>query len=374
MKKILFISTGLATGGAETMLYKLLLNMDRKQFDPAVVSLIGEGAFSQPIRDLDIPVYELELRGGSILKSLQGLFKIIRQEQPDILQGWMYHGNIFAQLGRVLLFKPTSVIWNIRHSLYSLDYEKSGTAQIIRVLGKLSGLASKIIYNSEIGAKQHQEKGYAAQKTIVIPNGFDPQLFKASPENYLSVRQELNLAADIKLVGRICRYHPMKGHEYFLQAAGELAKDFPDLHFLLVGTNVDLENPALKNLIEELGIGDRVHLLGERKDTARLTSACDVSVSSSYFGEAFPNIIGEAMACEVPCVVTDVGDSALIVGDTGKVVPSKDSSAIAQGCRELLLMDSQAKEELGKKARQKVVDMYSIKAVVDQYETLYATV
>ena len=379
MIKIIFISTGLSTGGAEMMLYKLLFGIDRKRFDPVVVSLLRTDCFGDQITDkiaaLDIPIYSLDLNPGEF--SIQKLFKllnIVRQQQPDILQGWMYHANLAAQLVSFLTLKPLPTIWNIRHSLYSLDYEKKGTATIIRLLSKLSRFSSKIIYNSQVGAAQHQKIGYKADKTIVIPNGFDVDLFQPSVENRRDLRQELKLPHDAFLIGRICRYHPMKDHDRFLRAAALLLQDFPQLNFILAGTDVDRNNPHLNSVIDELNIGDRVHLLGERKDVARLTSALDIAVSSSYFGEAFPNVIGEAMACEVPCVVTDVGDSASIVGDTGKVVPPKNPQALADSCKELILLDVEDRQALGKKARQKVIELYSLDAVVAQYEKLYHSV
>ena len=370
--KILFISTGLATGGAEMMLYKLLSKINRTKFEPVVLSLMGKDSFGDRIIALDIPLHTLNMnRGKPSFQKFTQLINLVKQEQPNIIQGWMYHANLAAQLARFFSFKSISVVWNIRHSLYSLDYEKKGTAAIIRLLSKLSKFPAKIIYNSQIGATQHQKIGYQADKTLVIPNGFDTELFQASFDNRLSVRRELGVTENTFLIGRICRYHPMKDHDNFLRAAAILLQDFPELHFVLVGTEVDANNPHLTQLISELNISNRVHLLGERQDIFCLTSALDLAISSSYFGEAFPNVIGEAMACGVPCVVTDVGDSAMIVADTGKVVPPKNPQALAGGCKELILLDTEARLALGKKARQKVIEHYSLDAIVTQYENLY---
>jgi glycosyltransferase involved in cell wall biosynthesis len=370
--KILFISTGLATGGAEMMLYKLLSQIDRSNFEPVVLSLMGKDSFGDRIIALDIPVHTLELdRGKPSFKKLTQLIDLVNKERPDIIQGWMYHANFAAQLARFFSFKPIPVVWNIRHSLYSLDYEKKSTAAVIRLLSKLSGFPAKIIYNSQIGGIQHQKIGYRADKTTVIPNGFDTELFQPSKENRLSVRRELGVAENTLLIGRICRYHPMKDYDNFLRAAAILLPDFPELHFVLVGTDVDKNNPNLTQLISKLNIGDRVHLLGERRDISRLTSALDLAVSSSYFGEAFPNVIGEAMCCQVPCVVTDVGDSGAIVGDTGRVVPPRNPQALADSCRELILLDAAGREKLGQRARQKAIEDYSLDAIVTQYENLY---
>lgn len=163
----------------------------------------------------------------------------------------------------------------------------------------------------------------------------------------------------------------MKDHDSFLRAAALLLQNFPQLHFVLVGTEVDGNNYQLSKLINTLNIGDKLHLLGERQDISRLTSALDIATSSSYFGEAFPNIIGEAMACEVPCVATDVGDSAAIIGETGKIVPPKNPQALADSCQELILLGAEGRKALGAKARQKVIKHYSLDAIVAQYQRLY---
>jgi len=379
MKKILFIITGVGTGGAEMMLYKLLSGIDRTKFEPVVLSLLRKDCFGDQVVNkitaLDIPIHSLGMEVGEFdIKKLPKLLDLVRQEQPDILQGWMYHANVAAQLASFLTFKFTPTIWNIRHSLHSLDYEKKGTAMLIRLLSKLSSFPVKIIYNSQVGATQHQKVGYKSPKTIVIPNGFDINIFQPSSANRDHLRQELGLAQDAFLIGRICRYHLMKDHETFLRAAALLLQDAPDLHFVLAGINVDHNNSHLREVLNELNIGDRIHLLGERKDVPYLTSALDIAVSSSYFGEAFPNVIGEAMACEVPCVVTGVGDSALIVGDTGKIVPPKNSRVLANACQELIALGTAGREALGKKARQKIIELYSLESIITQYEKLYQSI
>ena len=361
------------------MLYKVLSSIDRLRFEPVVVSLLKKDGYGDQVGDriaaLDIPIYSLDMEPGEFsIKKLAKLFTIVRQEKPSILQGWMYHANFAAQLASFASFKFIPVVWNVRHSLYSLDYEKKGTAMVIRLLSRLSSFPAKIIYNSQMGAAQHQKVGYKSPKTIVIPNGFDINLFQPSSSNRLNLRQELGLSEDAFLIGRICRYHPMKDHESFLRAAALLLVDFPDLHFVLAGTNVDRNNTQLTSLIEELNIGDRTHLLGERKDVPYLSSALDIATSSSYFGEAFPNVIGEAMACEVPCVTTDVGDSAIIVGDTGKVVPPQNPQAFADACKELISLGVEGRQKLGVKARQKVIELYSLNAITTQYEQLYQDV
>lgn len=369
------IITGLTTGGAETMLYKLLSKIDRERFNPVVVSLMDRGTLGDRIAALGIPVYTIGMKPG--MPTLETIWRFLaqtRQFKPDLFQGWMYHGNLAAQLASISTFKSVPVLWNIRQSLYSLSYEKSGTSAAIKMLAKLSNFPQNILYNSKVSAKQHEQIGFNKNKTLVIYNGFESETFKPSIESYTSVRTELSLANDTFLIGRIGRYHPMKDHENFIQSAALLLKVYPDLHFLLAGKGIDWENQTLSQLIHKLGIAERIHLLGERQDIPRLTAALDIASSSSCYGDAFPNIIGEAMSCGVPCAVTDVGDSAWIVGDAGQVVPPGNSEALANAWKELIDLGSEGRKNLGKVARARIIEHFSLDSITAKYEALYESV
>jgi glycosyltransferase involved in cell wall biosynthesis len=370
--KILHLTTGLGMGGAEKMLYNLLSKTNRHQFEPIVLSLIDRGVWGDRISALDIPVHTLEMKSSKpTLAEIWRLFSVVHQLQPDLIQGWMYHGNLAAQITKISHFKSVPIIWNIRHSIYSLTYEKATTAAVIKVLASLSSFSEKIIYNSHIGASQHKQLGYAAAKTKVIPNGFDTELFIPSMQSRNQLRAELGLPENTFLIGRISRYHPMKDFANFLQAAAFLLKEHPDVHFVLAGSEVNFENQDLSKIINDLKIVKHIHLLGERQDIPRLTAALDIASTSSSFGEAFPNVIGEAMSCGVTCAVTDVGDSAFIVGETGKVVPPKDHIALANAWKELINIGVEGRKPLGASARKRIVDNFSLESVVAQYEDLY---
>ncbi|NJL61129.1 MAG: glycosyltransferase [Methylacidiphilales bacterium] len=364
--------TGLYTGGAEMMLYKFLSRVDRKRFQPVVVSLMDGGKLGDRIQALDIPVYQIGMHPGKpTVAAVWRLISTIQKIKPDIIQGWMYHGNLAAHLSTALSLKKIPIVWNIRQTLYSLSYEKKATAAVIKLLAPLSIFPEKILYNSETSASQHQRHGYRTEKTLVIPNGFDTELFKPSIEARQLVLQELNLDSNTILIGRISRFHEMKDHGNFLNAAAILLKSYANIHFVMAGDNVNWQNKALTSIINNLGINNSVHLLGERKDIPHLTAALDIACSSSSHGDAFPNIIGEAMSCGVTCVVTDVGDSARIIGDTGKVVPPKNSQLLANALKELIDLGYQGRETLGQAARIRVIDLYSLNSVVHQYENLY---
>lgn len=372
--QILHLITDLDMGGAEKMLYNLLSKTNRQRFKPIVLSLIDRGIWGDHISALGIPVHSLKMESSKPTPAaIWRLLRIVHQLQPDLIQGWMYHGNLAAQLTKIFNFKSVPIIWNIRHSIYSLSYEKPSTAAVIKILASLSNFSEKIIYNSNISATQHKQLGYATTKTKVIPNGFDTKVFMPSVEAGIGVRAELGLPDNTFLIGRISRYHPMKDFGNFLRAAAFLLKKYPDIHFLMAGSEVNLENQTLSEIMNELKIAEHIHLLGERQDIPRLTAALDIASTSSYFGEAFPNVIGEAMSCCVPCTVTDVGDSAFIVGDTGKVVPPKDSQALANAWKELIDIGIDGRQALGKAARERIITYFSLESVVNEYEKLYET-
>ncbi|MFN6566934.1 glycosyltransferase family 4 protein [Dendronalium sp. ChiSLP03b] len=373
---IVYITTGLSTGGAEIILYRILSKINREYFSPVVISLMDYGRLGDKIEALDIPIYTIGIKKGMppTPASIWRIIHIVRKLKPNLIQGWMYHGNLAAQLVSYLSFTKIPVLWSIHSSIYSLGLTKKMTATVIKLCAGISKAPSKIMYVSQIGKLQHENLGYSNQNSCVIPNGTDTSVFKPSVEARLTVRKELGLSENTFLIGLICRYHPMKDHANFLQAAAILLKNYPDTNFLLIGTEVTLENQILYQLIQELGIIDRVHLLGERTDIPRLTAALDIASSSSAYGEGWPLIIGEAMSCGVPCVVTDVGDSGWIVADTGRIVPPKNSEALANAWQELLMMDSEQRQKLGMSARQRVVENFSLEAVVNRYEAIYSEI
>jgi glycosyltransferase involved in cell wall biosynthesis len=283
----------------------------------------------------------------------------------------MPHGNLVASLAGVLSQVRTPVLWNIRLSLYSIRSELPLTATTIRIGSALSGHPAAIIYNSRTSAAQHEAFGYQASKRVLIPNGFDCQVFRPDEEARRALREELAVDGDTVLVGLMARYHPMKEHAGFLRAAGLVARSHPAVRFVLAGTGVGWEQPALGKLIAEHELQQRVFLLGERSDIHRLDAALDIGCSASAWGEGFSNAIGETMACGVPCVVTDVGDSAYIVANTGLVAPPSDPEALARAIGQLIDAGSAARRQRGDAARARVETEFSLPAIVRRYEDLY---
>jgi glycosyltransferase involved in cell wall biosynthesis len=282
----------------------------------------------------------------------------------------MYHGNLAAWLAVRMCAPRPRLFWNLRQTLYDIRLESRQTRWLIRLGARLSPTADKIIYNSEVSARQHELAGYTAGKRVVIPNGFDIGIMEAQADARQSVRKEFGFAPDALLVGQVARYHPMKGHLRMLLAAASVGQKNPRARFLLVGLGVTRNNLALADQIRALGLDEKVILAGERADIARLMAAMDILVSASEWGEGFPNVVGEAMACGTPCVVTDVGDSAWVVGECGRIVPPRDADALSKTIVALLLDDG-LRKELGYKARQRIQDLFSIEKVSKSYLDLY---
>jgi glycosyltransferase involved in cell wall biosynthesis len=379
--QIVFIITGLSTGGAEMMLYKFLSRIDRNRFCPTVITLIDGGVFVDRVKAFDISIYSLGMQPGKpSISALQKLTKLLNEIKPDLIQGWMYHSNLAAQLANSLAQRKVPVLWSIHHSIESLWAEKITLAATIKLTALLSNKTEKVVFSSEKGKTQHLALGYCSKNAITIGDNFDLSKYKpasqSASQSQPNLRQSLNLAETSILIGSIARYHPMKDHANFLNAAAKIAPKHPEVHFILIGPGVDNQNLVLSEQIQKLGIGDQVHLLGERQDIPILMASLDIFTSSSAYGESFPNVLGEAMSCEIPCVATNVGDSDLIVGDTGIIVPTKDSEALAQAWQKLILLGRKGRQNLGEKARERIKQSFDLDApnsFVKKYESIYET-
>jgi len=371
---ITFVITGLSTGGAEVMLYKLIQNINRNQFKPNVISLTNIGELGLKIKKLGVSVNALEMKFNFIFFfKFFKLLKLLYNSNADIVQTWMYHADLLGGVAaRIVGIR--NVVWGIRQSVFSNNKSKYSTKLIMKLCSKLSNWLPKLILSCSIRAKSvHINEGYCKKKIVVIPNGFDLEVFKPNINARKSVRFELGINSDAKLVGLIARNDPQKNHNGFIYAAIKVIHKIPDTHFLLAGKGIDYSNHGLVRSISETGYKDNFHLLGYRNDIPRLMAALDVYASSSW-GEAFPNVIGEAMACCIPCIVTDVGDSAEIVGNSGFTVKTGDMLGLANNIIALLKQSNQQRKKLGLQARQRIIEHYEIKNISHQYESFYAQI
>ncbi len=369
---VLCLITTLNPGGAELMLYRLLSRLDRAKFQLQVVSMMEPGPVGEKILALGVPVRSLGMQQGKANPfALARLVRWLKQDRPDVIQSWMYHADLLGTLAAKLVGN-IAISWNIRNSDLSRSESKRLTHLAARLCAALSSWApKKIVCCSESARDVHAALGYASDKMVVIPNGYDLETFRPDPARRQRIRTELGIPDSAPVIGLVGRFHPQKDHRNFFRAAGLLHHERPDVHFILCGEFITRENASLVKWIDEAGIQGRCHLLGRRDDIPQLTAGLDIASMSSSFGEAFPNVVSEAMSCGVPCVVTDVGDAALIVGETGLVVPTKNPTALADAWRTLLNMDHQERMRLGSAARQRVIEHYNLPEIVSQYERLF---
>jgi glycosyltransferase involved in cell wall biosynthesis len=252
------------------------------------------------------------------------------------------------------------VIWNIRHTLLDPSRHKRLTRWSAQAGGWLSSrVPATVVYVAHAAQEHHQANGFVCSRSLVIPNGFDVEQFAPDASAAAVLRKELRLTGDCELVGMIGRFHPDKDHKTFLEAAARVAADRPSVNFVLCGQGVDNNNPQLREYVRQFDLMPRVHLLGARPDIERVTAALDVAANSSL-NEAFPRSVGEAMACGVPCVVTDVGDSARLVANTGRVVPPGKPRELAGALLDLLNLGVQARQQLGAEARARIARHFDL--------------
>ena len=325
----------------------------------AVVSLVPGGAYADRLREAGVPVTELAVgpwppNPWPITK----LARLIRRTRPDVVQGWMYHGDLAATLALLLSGRRrrTRLAWTLQCSrLDTRQYHRQLRA-VIRVCATLSGQADMVVSNSAAGLASHVALGYRPRRTRIIYPGVDTERFRPDQASAPTVRHELALPADAPVVAHIARLDPMKDHGCLLKAMQYL----PDVRVLAIGAGT-----------ETLPARPCLHRLGPRVDVERLLTACDASVSSSAFGEGFPNSLAESMAVGVPVAATDVGDASTIVGDTGWLVPPRAPEPLADAIRLLLQESPETRRGRGSRARARVVAHFGRPRMVGEFTRLY---
>jgi glycosyltransferase involved in cell wall biosynthesis len=373
--RIAHVIAGLDTDGAETVLHSVTSRMDREPFENEVISLTSMGPMAERLNASGMRVRALGMRRGSPNPyHLLRLSRWLRESQTNLVQTWMYHADLVGGLAARLAGKP--VIWGIHHTNLDRAQNKRLTIWTAKVCARLShATPQRIVCCSEASRRAHVEFGYAEQKMLVIPNGFDLQKFRPDTAARSALRRQLGITEETPLIGMGGRFHVQKGHKNFIEAAARLHAQAPEVRFVLCGKDVDENNATLASWIAQGGadLHSVCRLLGTRQDMARFFSALDIATSPSL-SEAFPMAVGEAMACGTPCVVTDVGDSALIVGDTGRVVPANDPQALAEAWQALLRIGPAARGQLGQAARNRIERRFDIGATVERYQELYREV
>lgn len=374
--RILHVSVGLESGGAEMTLYKLVSRTDRSRFDSHVISLTDEGpVLGERLRREQVPLTALRFpRGAPHPGLLLRLIREIRTLRPHLVQTWMYHADLVGGLAGQFV-RGIPIIWGLQNSNLDPNHVKRSLLRVLAANGHLSRwLPTRIVCCSEAVRTIHADLGFDEKKLHTIPNGIDTNEFPPDTNAASELRRELNIAPEVPLVGYIARWDPQKDHATFFRAANLLAREHSDVHFLLCGANMDSNNAELVRLVAAADVGDRVHLLGLRRDVPRVTAALDVASCCSSYGESFALVLGEAMSCGVPVVSTNLPGPASVIGNAGWVVPVGDAAAMASAWREMLGLTPDERAEYGSRARRRIIENFSIQKMVEGYEMLYTEV
>ncbi|HAA32550.1 MAG TPA: group 1 glycosyl transferase, partial [Cyanobacteria bacterium UBA8553] len=318
MNKIAFLIPSLERGGAERQLVNLVKALDKKDFDITVLCFYPDGPLEKDLEHSGVKIISLEKRGRwDIFSFLGRLIHQLKHLQPNVLHGYLSEPNLVMIFIKPF-FPSIQMIWGVRASELNLSHYDWLARLLFPLECFLSRFADLIIFNSHAGRTYHLAHGFPANKAVVIPNGIDTERFKPDSEARVKIRSEWGISEETVLIGLVGRLDRMKDHPTFLKAAALLCQERQDIGFVCVGSGAQDYAQELYHLAEQLNIAEKVIWTGTRADTPAVYNALDIASSSSS-SEGFANVIGEAMACGISCVVTDVGDSAWIVGDVGIV-------------------------------------------------------
>lgn len=330
MLHVVHIISGLGQGGAETVLHRLV-TAPGGGVAHTVISLGDEGVFGPRLRSAGVTVHVLGMKDSPAAagRGVWRLYRLLREIRPDVVQTWMYHADLIGGLA-ARLAGIRAVAWGIRNSGADLHHGSRSARSVARVCALLSRwVPGVIVACADDAARRHREWGYDGDRLLVIPNGYDMGAWRADSDTRFEMRREWGVEPGEPVIGSVARWNPLKDHANLLEAFSIARQRHPALRCVLVGDGMDSSNPELRALLDQYGVADRVVLLGRRDDVPRVLAALDFYVLSSR-AEGFPNVVAEAMATQVPCIVTDVGDAAKIVGDYGWVVAPRNARALAR--------------------------------------------
>lgn len=373
MLTIVHIINGLESGGAETTMFGLCTSDSANRH--IVISLLDQGKYFQPLVERGIEVHCIDLKGkGFFLHKMWVLYRLLRKIKPDVVQTWMYHSDLIGGLiARLAGIKK--VFWGVHNTVLTPQLSKRTTIIISRLCSWLSAIVPyKIICCAEKAREVHADLGYCRQKLYVVNNGYDVSRFAENAAAGQQVRDELGIKDNSLILGCVGRFDPNKDHENLLTALSILVGKGMNVKCLLVGNQMTQDNAILQNWITDRNLTDNVLLLGLRNDIPAIMNALDIHVLSSV-AEAFPNVICEAMACGTPCITTDVGDAAIIVGDVGWVVAPANSTALANAIQQAALerQNTVLWQERKLAVRARIVNNFELKKMIAAYQSLWLT-
>ena len=370
-RKVVILARSLEVGGAETQLAALAKGLPADQFDVTVACLYAKGPLMSELQAAGIHILSLEKKGRwDIFSFFSRTRRTLAELQPDILHSFLTPPNILSSL-IIKHLKNCKLVWGVRASNMDMSNYDWTWGLTFRLECLLSQRPDIIVANADAGKKYVVGKGFPQQSMTVIPNGIDTSRYSVDKDAGQTIRQEFGLTMHDKLIGIVARLDPMKDHRTFLQAAGEMSKNHPDVRFLCVGYGPSEYEQSLKQLAKDLNLDDKVIWVGQRRDLLSLYSAMDIASLTSAYGEGFPNTIGEAMSCEVPCLGTDVGDTAKVIGDTCIVTPIGDVNAIVNGWLAILSETTDEQSVRRKRCRQRIVNNFSLESMIESHTRLY---
>ncbi|MEN9845282.1 MAG: hypothetical protein RIS36_429 [Pseudomonadota bacterium] len=372
--RVVHCITGLRGDGAQRMLLRLAEGLRNRGIESIVVSLSSREPLADAFEARGIQVYSLDmstsLRG---LVGLRTLKNLIDELAPDIIQGWMYHANLVAILVRPCARRWVPVLWNIRRGTDDVRERKFATRAAIWANAWFSARADRIVYCTRESRDQHEALGFSHRNGVVVGNGFDLDQFARSQEFRTLIRKRFEVADTDILIGNIGRDDSAKGRTYLIEGFAQVMKRVPNARLMLVGRGMSETNSELRRLLVSFGVAPRVILVGEYSPISEIYSAMDILCSSSVT-EGFPNVIGEAMCCEVPCVASDVGNVRALLDGIGLLVPPRSASRLARALITMCEEDRVAWRDRGARARARIADLYSLSVVVGTYASLYRQV
>lgn len=370
--KIVHITTGLNNGGAEGVLYRLVTHDQDNEH--IVISMMDAGKYGPMLLDKGVKLYCLNMDQGKFSpKAIIKLYKILKKTKPNVVQTWMYHADLIGGLtAKVAGVK--NIFWNLRHTSFDSDHTKASTIKIARLNAKLSKIIpKKIISCAQAAVKIHTDLGYDEEKIVVISNGYDLSTFKIDDDSRNLIRDELSIGKN-PVIGMVGRYDPQKNHKGLIEALAIVKKNGYIFDLILVGRDLNERNKTLLSQIRKSGLYDQTHLLDQRNDISSIMNALDLHVLSSSYGEGFPNVIAEAMACGAPCIATDVGDSKKIIDSFGVVIPPNNVPALSNAIISFLnLMKSEQEWNAFRiNGKNHIRSNFSIEVMISNYRKIWS--